>query len=172
MCPAAGGSSNETTAWVDVYTPEIVTRINAAAPGADLDGTDIVNLMSLCPFDTVADEAPSPWCDVFTPEEFTSYEYYGDLGDYYGNGWVFILPSSPCTEHCLPKIWTAARARSRRGVCQRAARPVDRPARPRRDTNQPHARRLSHHLPPEPHLLRRLYARRRDDLDLQRHRAL
>ena len=86
MCPDVGTSDSETTAWADVYAPEIVDRINSEAPGADLKNTDIVNLMMLCPFDTVASEAPSPWCNLFNSTEFASYEYYGDLDDYYGNG--------------------------------------------------------------------------------------
>ncbi|KAF8549949.1 acid phosphatase [Imleria badia] len=86
-CPQAGGPGDETNAWVDAFTPEIVDRINTAAPGANLEGSDVVNLMSLCPFDTVAHEVPSPWCDLFTYDEWASYEYYGDLGDYYGNGY-------------------------------------------------------------------------------------
>ena len=86
MCPAAGSSSQETTAWADVFTPEIVNRLNSEAPGANLQTTDIVNLMALCPFDTVAKEEPSPWCNLFNSTEFASYEYYGDLSDYYGNG--------------------------------------------------------------------------------------
>ncbi|KIJ69718.1 hypothetical protein HYDPIDRAFT_78145 [Hydnomerulius pinastri MD-312] len=87
MCPNDGSSSDYTEEWVDVYAPSIADRINAAAPGADLSNDDIANLMTLCPFETVAYEAPSPWCDLFTMDEWASYEYYGDLTDYYGNGY-------------------------------------------------------------------------------------
>lgn len=86
MCPEVPKRSHATKAWVDVFTPAIADRINAAAPGAKLKKTDVVNLMSLCPFDTVAHEAPSPWCDLFAPKEWASYEYYGDLYGYYRNG--------------------------------------------------------------------------------------
>ncbi|KAF8837295.1 acid phosphatase [Paxillus ammoniavirescens] len=87
MCPQVGSSAQETGDWVDVFAPTIADRINSEAPGAKLKKKDIVNLMSLCPFDTVAYEAPSPWCDIFTSDEWASYEYYGDLTDYYGNGY-------------------------------------------------------------------------------------
>ncbi|KAH7923636.1 acid phosphatase [Leucogyrophana mollusca] len=87
MCPNVGTSDDETTDWADVFAPAIADRINAAAPGASLSNSDIVNLMMLCPFETVANEAPSPFCDLFTLDEFNSYEYYGDLTDYYGNGY-------------------------------------------------------------------------------------
>ncbi|KAF8549943.1 acid phosphatase [Imleria badia] len=87
MCPQVGTSRHATKPWVNVFAPAISHRINAAAPGAKLKKGDVVNLMSLCPFDTVAHEAPSPWCDLFTSEEWASYEYYGDIGDYYRNGY-------------------------------------------------------------------------------------
>ncbi|KIJ69724.1 hypothetical protein HYDPIDRAFT_22894 [Hydnomerulius pinastri MD-312] len=87
MCPKVGTSALETKNWVDVFAPDIADRINHNAPGAKLKNTDIANLMSLCPFDTVAYEAPSPWCTLFTSDEWKSYEYYGDLNDYYGNGY-------------------------------------------------------------------------------------
>ncbi|KAF9233784.1 histidine phosphatase superfamily [Melanogaster broomeanus] len=87
MCPEAGSSAHATKKWVDAFAPAIADRINAEAPGAKLKKTDIPNLMSLCPFDTVAYEEPSPWCNLFTREEWADYEYYGDLFDYYGNGY-------------------------------------------------------------------------------------
>ncbi|KAF9235556.1 histidine phosphatase superfamily [Melanogaster broomeanus] len=87
MCPAAGSSANATGSWVDVFAPPIVDRINAEAPGANLTNSDIPPLMSLCAFDTVANEEPSPWCNIFSTGEFADYEYYGDVDDYYGNGY-------------------------------------------------------------------------------------
>lgn len=86
MCPNVGTSAHETKKWVDVFAPAIADRINSEAPGAKLKNQDIANLMTLCPFDTVAYEAPSTWCNLFTTDEWVSYEYYGDLNDYYGNG--------------------------------------------------------------------------------------
>jgi len=43
--------------------------------------------MSLCPFETVAKETRSQFCDLFTREEFEAFEYYGDLNKYYGYGY-------------------------------------------------------------------------------------
>ena len=131
MCPQAGKSTKVAKAWVNVFAPAIADRINAVAPGAKLKKKDVVNLMSLCPFDTVAHEAPSPWCDLFTPEEWTSYEYHGDLTDYYGNGWVcpVVVPARFPADRGTSnlKIWTGTRARSRRWVRQRAACSADGP---------------------------------------------
>ncbi|KAF9233783.1 histidine phosphatase superfamily [Melanogaster broomeanus] len=87
MCPNVSSSDGETDDWKDVFAPAIEDRINDEAPGASLGKSDIVNIMTLCPFDTVAHEKPSPWCNIFTSDEWASYEYYGDLDDYYGNGY-------------------------------------------------------------------------------------
>ncbi|KAH7909639.1 histidine phosphatase superfamily [Hygrophoropsis aurantiaca] len=87
MCPNAGSSSNETTQWLSVFAPSIADRLNAAAPGANLTNSDILNIMSMCPYETVANEAPSPFCDLFSLEEFDSFGYYEDVKDYYGNGY-------------------------------------------------------------------------------------
>ncbi|EGN94960.1 hypothetical protein SERLA73DRAFT_170869 [Serpula lacrymans var. lacrymans S7.3] len=87
MCTNAGNSDNQTAAWLSVFAPSIADRLNTDAPGADLSLDDIANLMSLCPFETVANEAPSPFCNIFTTDEWASYEYYGDVGDYYGTGY-------------------------------------------------------------------------------------
>ncbi|KAG1743648.1 histidine phosphatase superfamily [Suillus paluster] len=87
MCPNVGTSDDQTKTWLDVFAPEIRDRLNHYAPGADLKKKDVENLMSLCPFETVAYEQISPWCALFTEEEWASYEYHGDLYDYYGNGY-------------------------------------------------------------------------------------
>jgi hypothetical protein len=87
MCPAAGDSSAQTAAWAALFAPPIAARLNALAPGAHLSAADVPPLLSLCAFDTVAAARASPWCGVFTKDEFAAYEYYGDLGKYYGTGY-------------------------------------------------------------------------------------
>jgi len=57
--------------------------------GVELLSEDIPELMSICAFETVSDEKASPFCDLFTLEEFQAYEYYQDLLKYYGTGYVF-----------------------------------------------------------------------------------
>lgn len=85
-CPRAGDSTGETTKWTNVFAPPIAERINSEAPGANLNNEDILNLMSLCPFDTVAYGRPSRWCYLFTLDEWASYLYLSDLGYYYYTG--------------------------------------------------------------------------------------
>ena len=88
MCGNAGGADAQTTAWQNVFGPTIAARLNAAAPGANLTSADIPSLISLCPFDTLAKEEPSPWCNVFDQQAFDDFEYYGDLDKYYKTGSV------------------------------------------------------------------------------------
>jgi len=88
MCPNAGTADEQTDLWQSVFAPAIASRLNTAAPDANLIEADIHYLMSMCPFETVAEEAPSPFCTLFTEEEFGAFEYYGDLNKFYGFGYV------------------------------------------------------------------------------------
>ncbi|KAF8873482.1 histidine phosphatase superfamily [Infundibulicybe gibba] len=87
MCPSAGSSDPQTSQWLSIYAPPIVSRLNSQAPGAGLNVNDIFSLISLCPFHTVATEKLSPFCGLFTAEEFAAFEYSGDLDKYYGTGY-------------------------------------------------------------------------------------
>jgi len=96
-CPNAGGSHKEMTEWLDVYGPPITARLNSWAPGANLVNEDIQGLMMLCAFHTVAsvpygyiEGSPlpfSPFCSLFTPDEFEAFEYSSDLDKYYSTGY-------------------------------------------------------------------------------------
>lgn len=74
--------------WLAIFAPNITARLNANLPGADLSDADTITLMDFCPYHTVADTegAISAWCDLFTADEWTSYDYYQTLGKYYGHG--------------------------------------------------------------------------------------
>ncbi|KAH0338357.1 acid phosphatase, partial [Aureobasidium melanogenum] len=74
--------------WVSVFVPSIQKRINADLPGANLTSTEIVYLMDLCPFNTVASTtgAISPFCSLFTETEWQDYGYYESLNKFYGYG--------------------------------------------------------------------------------------
>ena len=81
------GSAAQRT-YASIFTPPITARLNANLPGADLNLTDTIFMMDLCPFDTVASSSstPSPFCALFTPAEWKHYDYYQTLGKYYGYG--------------------------------------------------------------------------------------
>ncbi|EPQ58850.1 phytase, partial [Gloeophyllum trabeum ATCC 11539] len=87
MCPKAGSNDAQTDAWLSVFAPNITARLNAGAPGANLTDVDTYNIMTLCPFESVAKENTSAFCRLFTDEEFAGFEYMGDLDKYYGTGY-------------------------------------------------------------------------------------
>ena len=74
--------------WQAVFTPPITARLNANLHGANLTSYETIFLMDLCPFDTVASPLGeiSPFCSLFTAEEWRQYDYYQSLGKYYGYG--------------------------------------------------------------------------------------
>ena len=88
MCPAALPSDPQTTAWTNTFAPPITAFLNAAAPGANLTNADTANLISLCPFETVAKQKKSPFCTLFEgiPGSFSGFAYIGDLDKFYGTG--------------------------------------------------------------------------------------
>ncbi|OBZ71577.1 3-phytase A [Grifola frondosa] len=86
-CPNAGDGSRQTGEWVATFAPPHTTRLNKAAPGANLTDMDVYYLLAMCPFETVAKETASPFCDLFTKNDFRAFEYFGDLEKYYKTGY-------------------------------------------------------------------------------------
>jgi hypothetical protein len=74
--------------WLDVFAPSITARLNNNLPGTNLNSAETINLMDMCPFDTVASSSGqiSPFCGLFTEDEWQQYDYYQSLGKYYGYG--------------------------------------------------------------------------------------
>jgi hypothetical protein len=88
MCPSSASSKEEMKAFIDLTVRPIADRLNSAAPGANLDPQDVHAIMHLCPFETVAKEKTSPFCSLFSEQDFKIYEYAGDLEKFYNTGWV------------------------------------------------------------------------------------
>lgn len=88
MCPHATNGDVQKHQWQSIFTSPIAGRLNALAPGANLNGSDIYNLMAMCPFETAATMKESPFCGLFTADEFASFEYLIDLDKFYGFGSV------------------------------------------------------------------------------------
>ncbi|KAI0629941.1 acid phosphatase [Trametes polyzona] len=86
-CPNAGDGSRETNIWLSHFAPPIAKRLLKGAPGANLSNMDIFNLLAMCPFETVAEETMSPFCSMFTEDDFRAFEYHGDLEKYYKTGY-------------------------------------------------------------------------------------
>ncbi|KAI9654753.1 MAG: hypothetical protein M1821_005747 [Bathelium mastoideum] len=74
--------------WAATFVPPIQARLRNNLPGANLTQKDTIDMMDLCPFNTVASPsgALSPFCNLFTQSEWEQYDYYRTLGEYYGFG--------------------------------------------------------------------------------------
>ncbi|KAL4887954.1 3-phytase A [Aspergillus ambiguus] len=71
-----------------VFAPAIAKRLEADLDGVQLSDDDVVNLMSMCPFETVSltgdAHTLSPFCNLFTDAEWVQYNYLQSLDKYYG----------------------------------------------------------------------------------------
>lgn len=74
--------------WEKIFVPAIQTRVNSNMVGANLSTSEIVDLMDLCPFNTVAtaNGTISPFCSLFTQTEWTQYNYLRSLDKWYADG--------------------------------------------------------------------------------------
>ncbi|KAH7887299.1 phytase [Phlebopus sp. FC_14] len=87
MCPNFDDQEDQAHVWLDVFVPPIADRVNQAVPGAELSNQDIADLMPLCAFETVFHGTTSPFCTIFSLEEFKAHEYYDDLKKFYHTGY-------------------------------------------------------------------------------------
>ncbi|KAK5660488.1 hypothetical protein OQA88_13036 [Cercophora sp. LCS_1] len=81
--------SNASQEYLNVFGPPILRRLIANLPGANLSLSDLPLLMDLCPYHTVASPggaSVSPFCSLFSQDEWRSYDYYQTLGKWYGFG--------------------------------------------------------------------------------------
>ncbi|EGP87805.1 uncharacterized protein MYCGRDRAFT_70665 [Zymoseptoria tritici IPO323] len=79
-------AANAQKTWSNIFVPPIQKRLNNDLGGANLILTDVVYMMDLCPFSTVASPGGqiSPFCDLFTESEWHQYNYYESLNKHYG----------------------------------------------------------------------------------------
>ncbi|KAL1838240.1 hypothetical protein VTJ49DRAFT_2874 [Mycothermus thermophilus] len=87
--PYSGLGSAAQKEYLDEFALPIVERLNEQLPGANLSAVDVVALMDLCPFETVATPGGatiSPFCRLFTPAEWRFYDRYQDVGKWFGYG--------------------------------------------------------------------------------------
>lgn len=90
--------------WSEIYLAEALPRLQANLTGYQLTFQDLVSMQQLCAYETVS-LGWSPFCQIFTPEEFKGFAYYSDLLFWYaysfgapsaaaiGKGWVEELVS-------------------------------------------------------------------------------
>ncbi|EJT97811.1 3-phytase A [Dacryopinax primogenitus] len=81
-------ASTAQSKFAATFIPAIQARLNTALPGANLSSTDTINMIDLCPFNTIASPSGqvSAFCSLFSLDEFRQYDYYETLGKYYGYG--------------------------------------------------------------------------------------
>lgn len=72
--------------WSSIFTGKIVDRLNRKLPGTGFTAEHAIDLMDLCPFETVASRVGqmSKFCRLFSASEWQDYDYYQSLGKYYG----------------------------------------------------------------------------------------
>ncbi|PWY86034.1 acid phosphatase [Aspergillus heteromorphus CBS 117.55] len=72
------------------FVPAIRQRLEAGLEGATLTDKEVIYLMDMCSFDTIAkdtvDTKLSPFCYLFTHPEWSQYNYLQSLNKYYGHG--------------------------------------------------------------------------------------
>ncbi|KXJ87547.1 histidine acid phosphatase [Microdochium bolleyi] len=89
MCPAFVDTSgaDQVAAWDAVWVPPVLERLQALITGnLTLTADDITQGPYLCGFESHITGRLSPWCDIFTDEEFRQYQYRNDLRYWYGVG--------------------------------------------------------------------------------------
>ena len=75
----------ELAAWQDVYTRPITDRLKSDVGGIELSPLEIFGMMEMCGFEILA-RGSSPWCSVFSQEEWLDFEYGRDLLHFYRAG--------------------------------------------------------------------------------------
>nr|POE59047.1 3-phytase b [Quercus suber] len=71
--------------WRSVYLPPIIERLALQNPGLLFTETEVYSMQELCGFESIA-QGSSPWCAVFTQQEWESFEYARDLLQFYKSG--------------------------------------------------------------------------------------
>ncbi|KAI4254939.1 MAG: hypothetical protein LQ352_002801 [Teloschistes flavicans] len=76
--PVNAGGNNASTVWENIYLQNATKRLQALSPNFKLNVSDVYNMQTLCPYETVA-FGYSAFCDLFTYEEWQGFEYSIDL---------------------------------------------------------------------------------------------
>lgn len=126
--PAKGHDNgvNMLALFQDVYIPAIAERLindeNNSALGY-LTNLEVYGMQEMCGFETLS-RGSSPWCDIFTHDDWENFEYARDLIHYYragpGNpyagamGWLWLnattglLRSGPEAGTMFFSLWVAS----------------------------------------------------------------
>ncbi|KAH8428538.1 histidine phosphatase family protein [Aspergillus melleus] len=76
--------------FMAVFAPAIRRRLEARISGIKLSDDDVISLMDLCSFETMAATPDaselSPFCALFSHSEWVQFDYFRSLSKYYGYG--------------------------------------------------------------------------------------
>ena len=86
------------------YEPAIVQRLAKQNPHFPFAETEVFTMHLICGFETIA-KGSSPWCEVFTHQEWENFEYARDVIHYYRAG-----PGNPYSAS-LGWLWLNATAK-------------------------------------------------------------
>lgn len=89
--------------WRHTYLPPIIERLAKHNPDTLFSEAEVYSMQELCGFETIA-KGSSQWCDVFTHDEWKSFEYARDLLHYYRAG-----PGNPYSR-AMGWLWLNATA--------------------------------------------------------------
>ncbi|KAK2765097.1 acid phosphatase pho5 [Arachnomyces sp. PD_36] len=83
----------------NMYLPPVAERLAQQNPGIEFSISEVYSMQEMCGFETTV-RGSSPWCDVFTHEDWQHFEYARDVSLYYrlgpGNpyggvmGWLWL----------------------------------------------------------------------------------
>ncbi|KAI0001359.1 phosphoglycerate mutase-like protein [Russula compacta] len=90
QCPNANNAIGnfgviQSTLWAEKYTVPIIKRLQSFISGVNITATDIIGMQEACAYESVA-LGYSSFCDLFTEDEWESFEYFIDLDFWYSNG--------------------------------------------------------------------------------------
>ncbi|KAI4721719.1 phosphoglycerate mutase-like protein [Aureobasidium sp. EXF-10727] len=71
--------------WQSVYITPIIQRLEQQNPGLNLSIQEVFSMQEFCGFELLA-RGSSPWCNVFTHDEWRYFEYARDILHYYRTG--------------------------------------------------------------------------------------
>ncbi|KAF5502436.1 Acid phosphatase PHO1 [Colletotrichum aenigma] len=102
MCPTFADTEggDYVSQWNDVWIPPVLERLQALiTSNLTLTENDVSQIPYLCGYESQITGRLSPWCDIFSDEEFLQYEYFQDLRYYYGVGPGTDIPSKMMTPY-------------------------------------------------------------------------
>ena len=67
------------------YLPQISQRLQDENPGIVFTEREVYTMQEMCGFEILA-RGESPWCDVFTHEDWYNFQYARDILHYYRSG--------------------------------------------------------------------------------------